>query len=212
MSITILPLNVLNRKYLKKSSQVKNPKYHTFMSLVMEHICISPIKFAQINLHYALNSWYEDNGYRFIHHTQGNVIFYSTQAIFDEGHFPRYPSSHFREQTPPGRLIPEIELSAPGPFGINVRLANSKARIKPTAPLSAFNKENSIEFSLDFLYYLYNYYMVCALPSHAYHVTNHVTSCGVTMTMWNLWHDTFPHCLLHSKSKIKEKEKKRKEI
>jgi len=56
MSITVLPLNVLNGKYLKKSSQVKNPKYHTSMSLVVEHIYISPIKFAQINLHHALNS------------------------------------------------------------------------------------------------------------------------------------------------------------
>jgi len=57
-----------------------------------------------------------------------------------------------------------------------IRLANSKARIKPTAPLSAFDKENSIEFSLDFLHYLYNYYMVYALFSHTYHVTHHVTS------------------------------------
>ena len=40
---------------------------------------------------------YEDNGYRFIRHTQGNVIFCSTQAIFDEGLFPRCPSSHPRE-------------------------------------------------------------------------------------------------------------------
>ena len=39
--------------------------------------------------------------------------------------------------------------------GLFVRLANSKARIKPTAPLSVFDKENSIEFLLDFLYYLY---------------------------------------------------------
>jgi len=36
-----------------------------------------------------------------------------------------------------------------------VRLANSKARIKPTAPLSAFDKENSIEFPLDSVHYLY---------------------------------------------------------
>jgi len=57
----------------------------------------------------------------------------------------------------------------------NVRLANSKAGIKPTAPLSAFDKENLIEFPLDSLYYLYNYYMVYALLSHAYHVTYHVT-------------------------------------
>ena len=52
----------------------------------------------------------------------------------------------------------------------NVRLANSKAGIKPTAPLSAFDKKNLIEFLLDFLHYLYNYYMVCALLSHTYHV------------------------------------------
>jgi len=62
---------------------------------------------------------YKDNSYRFIHYTQGNVIFYSTQAIFDEEHFPRCPSSHSREQMPPGRLTPEIELSAPEPFGVD---------------------------------------------------------------------------------------------
>jgi len=62
---------------------------------------------------------YEDNGYRFICHTQGNIIFHSTQAIFDEGHFPRCPLSHPREQTPPGRLIPEIESSAPRPSGVD---------------------------------------------------------------------------------------------
>ena len=38
---------------------------------------------------------------------------------------------------------------------ILVRLANSKARIKPTAPLSVFDKENSIEFPLDSVHYLY---------------------------------------------------------
>jgi len=62
---------------------------------------------------------YEDNGYRFIHYTQGNVIFHSTQAIFDEEHFPRCPLSYPREQMPPGRLTPEIELSAPGPSGVD---------------------------------------------------------------------------------------------
>ena len=62
---------------------------------------------------------YEDNGYRFICHTQENVIFYSTQAIFDEGHFPRCLFSHSREQMPPSRLTPETELLAPGPSGVN---------------------------------------------------------------------------------------------
>jgi len=63
----------------------------------------------------------------------------------------------------------------------SVRLANSKAGIKPTAFLLVFDKENSIEFPLDFLHYLYNYYMVCALFFHAYHVTHHVTSCDVML-------------------------------
>jgi len=62
---------------------------------------------------------YKDNSYRFIHHTQGNIIFCSTQAIFDKGHFPRCPSSHPREQMSPGRLTLEIELSAPRPFGVD---------------------------------------------------------------------------------------------
>jgi len=38
---------------------------------------------------------------------------------------------------------------------LHVRLANSKAGIKPTASLSVFDKENLIEFPLDFVYYLY---------------------------------------------------------
>ena len=37
----------------------------------------------------------------------------------------------------------------------SVRVANSKAGIKPTASLSAFDKENSIEFPLDSVHYLY---------------------------------------------------------
>jgi len=61
--------------------------------------------------------------------------------------------------------------------------------------------ENSMEFLLDFLYYLYNYYMVCALFFYTHHVTHHVTSCD---------RDTFPHFLLCSKSKRKEKEKEKK--
>jgi len=75
-----------------------------------------------------------------------------------------------------------------------------------------FDKENSIEFPLDFLHYLYNYYMVCALLSHIYHMTSYdtVTSYHVTVTMWHLWYDTFLHFLLYSKSKIKEKEKEKK--
>ena len=98
------------------------------------------------------------------------------------------------------------------------RIANSWARIKPTAPLSVFDKENSMEFLLDFLYYLYNYYMVCALSSHTHHVTSYVTPCDVTL--WHPIHVTVtcdtcdvtlshtPFCVVSPKEK--EKKKKRK--
>ena len=59
---------------------------------------------------------YEDNGYRFMRHTQENVIFCSTQAIFDEEHFPKCPNSHSREKRPSRGLTPEIESLAPEPF------------------------------------------------------------------------------------------------
>jgi len=62
---------------------------------------------------------YENNSYRFICYIQRNVIFRFTQAIFDEGHFPRCLSSHSREQMPSGRLTLETESSVPEPFGID---------------------------------------------------------------------------------------------
>jgi len=65
--------------------------------------------------------------------------------------------------------------------GVSCKIAKLQARIKPTALCSAIDKENLIEFPLDSLYYLYNYYMVCALLSHAYHVTNHVMSYDMTL-------------------------------
>ena len=68
---------------------------------------------------------------------------------------------------------------------------------------------------IGFLYYLYNYYMVCALYSHTHHMTSHVTPCDmtcdpVTCDMWHLWHDTFLHSFLCSKYKRKRKEKEKK--
>ena len=59
--------------------------------------------------------------------------------------------------------------------------AKLQAGIKPTALYSVINKENSIEFLLDFLHYLYNYYMVCTLLSHTYYVTHHVMLCDVML-------------------------------
>jgi len=89
-------------------------------------------------------------------------------------------------------------------FNKQCKKAKLQARIKPTALCSAIDKKNSIESLLDFLHYLYNYHMVCALLSHAYHVTLWLP------VMWSWLYNTFPHSLLCSKSKIKEKEKKYK--
>ena len=65
-----------------------------------------------------------------------------------------------------------------------VSVSASKVRRPELSQLSLcseFDKENSIEFPLDFLHYLYNYYMVCVLFSHTYYVTHHVTSCDVML-------------------------------
>ena len=77
--------------------------------------------------------------------------------------------------------------------GNHCKKAKLQAGIKPTALCSAIDKENSIEPSLDFPYYLYNYYMVCALFSHAYHVTHVMWCCNflscdcdcVTLVTWH---------------------------
>jgi len=40
---------------------------------------------------------YEDNGYCFMHHTQGNIIFHFIHAIFDERLFSKYTNSYAKE-------------------------------------------------------------------------------------------------------------------
>jgi len=70
----------------------------------------------------------------------------------------------------------EVEISDPGEGGKRVvvptvRLANSKARIKPTAPLSAFNKENLMEFSLNSLLLIYFTTVAMHLLFYCLHVT-----------------------------------------
>jgi len=56
-------------------------------------------------------------------------------------------------------------------------------RIKPTALLLAFDKENSIEFLLDLLHYIYNYYVAMLFDSHGLHVTCQLTSLPYVMTV-----------------------------
>ena len=93
------------------------------------------------------------------------------------------------------------------------KVAKLQAGIKPTALCLAIDKENSIEFSLDFLYYLHG--LCTTFPCLSCDLLcdvmwcDAVTSCHVIMTMWHLWHNTFLYSLLYSESKIKEKEKKR---
>ena len=40
---------------------------------------------------------YNDNGYCFIYHIQGNIIFHLTDAIFNKEFFPRCADSHVKE-------------------------------------------------------------------------------------------------------------------
>jgi len=47
---------------------------------------------------------------------------------------------------------------------------------KANCSLLAFDKENLIEFPLDLLYYIYNYYVVMLLISHDLYVTHQLTS------------------------------------
>ena len=63
---------------------------------------------------------------------------------------------------------------------------------KANCSLLVFNKENLIESSLDFLHYLYNYYMVYVLLFHAYHVTHCVTSCDMMLWLSVIWLWHFP--------------------
>jgi len=67
--------------------------------------------------------------------------------------------------------------------------AKLHARIKPTTLCSALDKENSIEFLLDLLYYIYNYYvamLLCFLWSLCYSLTDFpVTYCDCDfIVMW----------------------------
>jgi len=76
---------------------------------------------------------------------------------------------------------------------LSVRLAKFKAGIKPTAPLSVFDKENSIEFSLDSVHYLYKQ----SNPN------------PVLLFRAPLWVNLLSHVRYY---KLKEKKRKRKTI
>jgi len=64
---------------------------------------------------------YENNGYCFIYHTQENIIFHSTHAIFDERLFPRCTNFHTKEyklyDKSLNKINPETKLSVSDPSG-----------------------------------------------------------------------------------------------
>jgi len=66
---------------------------------------------------------YKDKYYHFMHHTQENMIFCSTYAIFDEKFFHKYINSCIKEYKLYDRLLDrislEIESSVPEPSGKN---------------------------------------------------------------------------------------------
>jgi len=67
-----------------------------------------------------------------------------------------------------------------------------------------------MEFLLNSVYYLYNYYIVCALLSHTHHVTHHVMSPCDLLTC-DIYYVTLSYTSsLCSKSKRKRKKKKYK--
>ena len=53
--------------------------------------------------------------------------------------------------------------------------AKLQARIKLTALCSVIDKENSIEFLLDFLHYIYNYYVAMLFDSYGLYATCQLT-------------------------------------
>ena len=90
---------------------------------------------------------YEDNGYCFMHHTQGNIIFCSIHAIFDEGLFPKCTNSHAKEHKLYNVLLNktslETELLAPdssgkdGPAPVSIpSIQNNSSTCSPSHSLS----------------------------------------------------------------------------
>ena len=61
--------------------------------------------------------------------------------------------------------------------------AKLQAGIKPTALCSAIDKENSIEFLLNLLHYISNYYMAMLLISYGLHATHQLTSLSHIVTV-----------------------------
>jgi len=76
--------------------------------------------------------------------------------------------------------LPQIRISTRIRTDMLCKKAKLQAGIKPTALCSAIDKENSIEFPLDLLHYIYNYccgYASCLLQSSCPSANFFVTYC-----------------------------------
>ena len=91
---------------------------------------------------------YEDNGYCFIYHIQGNIIFHSIYTVFNKELFSKCTNPHAKEYKLYDKLLnkisPETELSILG-----------SSRKNEPAPVSipSIQNNSSTHFSLPFLSY-----------------------------------------------------------
>ena len=101
-------------------------------------------------LHFKLMIFieYEDNGYCFIYHIQGNIIFHSIYTVFNKKLFSKCTNPHAKEYKLYDKLLnkisPETELSILG-----------SSRKNEPAPVSipSIQNNSSTHFSLPFLSY-----------------------------------------------------------
>jgi len=91
---------------------------------------------------------YEDNGYCFIYHIQGNIIFHSIYTVFNKELFSKCTKPHAKEYKLYDKLLnkisPETELLIPGSSG-----KNGPAPV----PIPSIQNNSSTYFSLSFLSY-----------------------------------------------------------
>ena len=114
---------------------------------------------------------YEDNGYCFIYHIQGNIIFHSIYTVFNKELFSKCTNPHAKEYKLYDKLLnkisPETELSILGSSGKN-----------EPAPVSILSIQNnsSTHFSLPFLFYKFLF----SLPTLKSRkpVTKFIQCCG----------------------------------
>ena len=96
---------------------------------------------------------YEDNRYCFICHIQGNIIFHSTHAIFDERLFPKHTDFHAKEYKLYNKLLDKISLEIELLVSDSFRKDRSTlVSIPHTSIPSIQNNPSACSFSLSLSY------------------------------------------------------------